>query len=83
VRHWHFASKQALIDGMADTLAANVARVIPPRQSWEKTVRQVAGELRQSLLRYRDGARLYAGTYAVTDNVLRVGEALIGAFASR
>ncbi|MCU6194878.1 TetR/AcrR family transcriptional regulator C-terminal domain-containing protein [Enterobacter sichuanensis] len=41
---------------------------------------EVAGELRQALLQHRDGARVFAGTYVVTDNVLRTSEALISAF---
>ncbi|MGE8547207.1 MAG: TetR/AcrR family transcriptional regulator C-terminal domain-containing protein [Alcaligenes sp.] len=78
--YWHFNSKQALIDGMADALVDSVARSFPDGQNWDARVRQVAGELRQALLRHRDGARVFAGTYVVTDNVLRTGEAMISAF---
>ncbi len=78
--YWHFSSKQALIDGMADALVHDVALHLADTQSWENRVRQVAGEFRQALLRRRDGARVFAGTYVVTDNVLRTSEALISAF---
>ncbi len=78
--YWHFASKQALIDGMADALVQDVALHLDDAQSWEERIRQVAGELRQALLRHRDGARVFAGTYVVTDNVLRTSEAFISAF---
>lgn len=78
--YWHFDSKQALIDGMADALVRDVALDVADAQPWEDRVRQIAGELRRALLRYRDGARVFAGTYVVTDNVLRTSEALISAF---
>lgn len=77
--YWHFGSKQALVDGMADVLVEKVALDIPPGQPWDETLRQVAGELRQALRAHRDGARVFAGTYVVTDNVMRVGEVMIAA----
>lgn len=78
--YWHFDSKQALIDGMADALVDTVARDLSKAASWEDRILQVAGELRRALLRHRDGARVFAGTYVVTDNVLRTSEAMISAF---
>jgi len=78
--YWHFESKQVLIDGMADALVQDVARDLPRRQSWDERVRWIAVELRRALLQHRDGARVFAGTYVVTDNVLRTSEALISAF---
>lgn len=78
--YWHFGSKQALIDGMADALVQDVALHFADAQTWADRIRQVAGELRQALLQHRDGARVFAGTYVVTDNVLRTSEALISAF---
>ncbi|CAD5269397.1 MULTISPECIES: TetR/AcrR family transcriptional regulator C-terminal domain-containing protein [Halomonadaceae] len=78
--YWHFENKQSLIDGMADALVDGVAKDLPEAQPWEDRVRQVAVELRLALLRHRDGARVFEGTYVVTDNVLRTGEAMISAF---
>lgn len=78
--YWHFENKQSLIDGMADALVDAVAKDLPEAQPWEDRVHQVAVELRLALLRHRDGARVFAGTYVVTDNVLRTGEAMISAF---
>ncbi len=77
--YWHFESKQALIEGMADALIDPVARQFACEQSWEDTLRQVASELRDALRARRDGARVYAGTYVVTENVMRTGEAMIAA----
>jgi TetR/AcrR family transcriptional regulator, tetracycline repressor protein len=77
--YWHFENKQALIDGMADVLVEGVARDLSEDQSWEDKLRQIAGGLRDALRARRDGARVYAGTYVVTDNVMRTGEAMIAA----
>ena len=77
--YWHFENKQALIDGMADALLDQVARQPSDEQSWAQRLRSLAAELRQALKRHRDGARVFAGTYVVTDNVMRTSEALIGA----
>jgi len=78
--YWHFENKQALIDGMADALVDAVAVDLSEAQPWEERVRQVAVELRLALLQHRDGARVFTGTFVVTDNVLRTGEAMISAF---
>ncbi|MEJ5127578.1 TetR/AcrR family transcriptional regulator C-terminal domain-containing protein [Comamonas sp. MYb21] len=78
--YWHFASKQALVDAMADNLIGDVARTLQGHHAWDEGVRMVAREFRQALLKHRDGARVFAGTYVVTDNVLRTNEALISGF---
>ena len=78
--YWHFDSKQALLDGVADALVEPVAKGIPVGLSWDNSVRQIAHDLRRALLRHRDGARVFAGTYVVTDNVLQISESLLDAF---
>lgn len=77
--YWHFANKQALLDAVADALIDDVGRDIPPGQHWRDTLRQVAGQLRRALNAHRDGARVFAGTYIATENVLRPGEAVLSA----
>lgn len=77
--YWHFKSKQALIDALADTLIAEVARDIPQGQHWRATMHQIADEFRAAFKAHRDGARVYAGTFLATENVLRVGDATIAA----
>lgn len=79
--YWHFASKQVLLDAMADALIADVAREPPASSSWADVVTTTASELRRAFARHRDGARVYAGTYVVSENTLRVSEALIGALS--
>ncbi|MFT0548604.1 TetR/AcrR family transcriptional regulator C-terminal domain-containing protein [Allopusillimonas ginsengisoli] len=79
--YWHFTNKQALMDAMADALMEDVARKdlgrLSASSTWKAAVSTTAHEIRRALLSRRDGARVYAGTYVVTDNVLRVAEALI------
>ena len=76
--YWHFANKKVLLDAMADALVADVARQSSALgQPWRARLTEVAGEMRRALLSRRDGARVYAGTYVATDNVLRVGEAMM------
>lgn len=75
--YWHFTNKQALLDGMADALMREVARTPRPELAWREQLRLLAAEVRQALLARRDGARVYAGTYVVTENVMRVGEAFM------
>jgi len=76
--YWHFANKRALLDGMADALMAGVASSAPEAgQPWQERLADVAGEMRRALLARRDGARVFAGTYVPTENVMRVGEALM------
>ncbi|SET76436.1 TetR/AcrR family transcriptional regulator C-terminal domain-containing protein [Stigmatella erecta] len=77
--YWHFASKQALLEGMADALIAPVARTVAPQARWEEVATTVATELRRALTARRDGAQVFAGIYAVTENVLRVSDVLMGA----
>ncbi|OEZ91355.1 tetracycline repressor protein class H [Janthinobacterium sp. HH107] len=80
--YWHFANKQALMNGIADALIEGVAHGHPdelsPSTAWFNAVSVTAHEIRNALRKRRDGARVYAGTYVITDNTLRVAEALIG-----
>lgn len=77
--YWHFANKQALLDAIADAFIDDVGRDIAPDQHWREALRQVAGELRRALKAHRDGARVFAGTYIATENVLRIGETMLKA----
>jgi TetR/AcrR family tetracycline transcriptional repressor len=75
--YWHFANKEALLEGMADALMVPVARHNPEGEAWDVRLIRIAGEMRGALLSHRDAARVFAGTYPVSDNVLRVGSLLI------
>lgn len=76
--YWHFPNKQALLDGMADAIfgAVSLPRHVTGK-AWDKRLKAVVRAIRQAFLAHRDGARVFAGTYVPTDNVLRVVEAMM------
>lgn len=75
----HFANKRALVDAVADTFISDVGRDVAAGLGWQDTLRQIASELRSALKSHRDGARVFAGTYIATENVLRPSEIMISA----
>ena len=86
--YWHFPNKQALLDGMADAIfgAVSLPRNLkgknpkgknPKGKSWDERLKAVFRAIRRAFLAHRDGARVFAGTYVPTDNVLRVVEAMM------
>jgi AcrR family transcriptional regulator len=83
--YWHFKSKEELIDEMATMVLAQGARqLIPAKESADWTVWAAAfgGGLRKTLLAYRDGARMVAGSRLTNTEYMktveRVGARLIG-----
>jgi TetR/AcrR family transcriptional regulator, tetracycline repressor protein len=64
--YWHFKSKQDLLDEMAttvlrDSMEKSVAlETLKPWQAWAEAY---YGSLRATLLQYRDGAKMFSGTY--------------------
>jgi AcrR family transcriptional regulator len=70
--YWHFKNKQELLDEMATTVLADFVREQgPPAEnlSWSALASEHVHGLRQTLLRYRDGARMFSGRY-LTDSSL-------------
>src|ERR1700691_285306 len=56
--YWHFKSKEALIDAMATRVLADGAPSLVPSKGtsdWKTWVNTFGMELRQTLLKYRDG----------------------------
>ncbi|EJD6043603.1 TetR/AcrR family transcriptional regulator C-terminal domain-containing protein [Providencia rettgeri] len=78
--YWHFSNKQALLEGMADHIVATVAINFQYKQDWKANLITLTSQLRDALLQHRDGARVFAGTYVISDNVLRINNALIKTF---
>jgi TetR/AcrR family transcriptional regulator, tetracycline repressor protein len=84
--YWHFKSKQELIDAMATLVLAEGATCLVPSKGareWKTWVNAFGMGLRQTLLRYRDGARVVAGS-RLTDTVYmetveRIGSHLVEA----
>jgi hypothetical protein len=69
--YWHFKSKEALIDAVATLVLAEGAPGLVPSKSandWKTWASAFGIGLRQTLLKYRDGARVVAGS-RLTDTV--------------
>jgi AcrR family transcriptional regulator len=83
--YWHFKSKEDLIDEMATTvLAEGAPQLVPAKNSadWPAWAAAFGGGLRKTLLGYRDGARMVAGSRltntAFMKTMERVGARLVG-----
>ena len=74
--YWHFKNKQELLNAMADAMLAGCDRDIPDTEDWTQRLQALAQKLRQTLLAYRDGARVFAGTHVAGENTLRCAEIL-------
>ncbi|GHC49928.1 TetR family transcriptional regulator [Streptomyces flavofungini] len=63
--YWHFKDKQALLDEMATEMVRAAAADLAgaPDADWRTSVTTAMRALRRMLLRYRDGAKVYSGTY--------------------
>src|ERR1700677_933193 len=75
--YWHFKSKEELIDEMATmVLAEGAANLVPVRTSADWTVWAAAfgNGLRKTLLTYRDGARMVAGTRLTNTEYMKTVE---------
>jgi AcrR family transcriptional regulator len=70
--YWHFKNKQDLLDEMATQVfreALEEAPVFDAEQSWQGWALSYCLGLRRTLLRYREGAKMFSGTY-LTDAAL-------------
>ncbi|MFD9221168.1 TetR/AcrR family transcriptional regulator C-terminal domain-containing protein [Streptomyces sp. NPDC060064] len=68
--YWHFKDKQALLDEMATEMVRRMAADLlaaEPAADWRESLAGAMRGLREHLLRYRDGAKVYSGT-RFTDN---------------
>jgi TetR/AcrR family tetracycline transcriptional repressor len=75
--YWHLKNKQQLLDAMAAIMFADATELLEsPRrgESWQDWVAGWAHRLRAALLRYRDGARVFAGTNTAGPGVFRATE---------
>src|ERR1700689_5317218 len=75
--YWHFKSKEELIDEMATmVLAEGAQNLVPVRKQseWKAWVTAFGEGLRKTLLRYRDGARMVAGTRLTNTEYMNTAE---------
>ena len=77
--YWHFRSKQALLEAMADTLLAGLTAGLDTESPWTERITELARRLRRALLSRRDGARLFPAAFFPLPNALAYGEAVIAA----
>ncbi len=64
--YWHFRNKQELLDEMGTQVlreAVDEAPTFDAAQSWQDWALNYCLGLRRTLLRYREGARMFSGTY--------------------
>lgn len=64
--YWHFKSKQDLLDEMAtEVLRRSMGKsaAFDTIQNWPEWASAYYGSLRRTLLTYRDGAKMFSGTY--------------------
>jgi len=64
--YWHFKNKQALLDEMATTMLKDLLTEIAEvslELPWAEWMAVAMRALRRMLLRYRDGAKVFSGTY--------------------
>jgi TetR/AcrR family transcriptional regulator, tetracycline repressor protein len=70
--YWHFKDKQDLLDEMATQVlreSMQESAALESMASWREWATACYEGLRKSLLRYRDGAKMFSGTY-LTDTEL-------------
>jgi AcrR family transcriptional regulator len=81
--YWHFKNKQELLDEMATTVHADFVReqgVPGENLSWSEMASEHVHALRQTLLRYRDGARMFSGRYLTDSSLYASMEAALRKF---
>lgn len=75
--YWHFKDKEELIDEMATMVLAEGARqLVPAKDSadWSVWAAAFGGGLRKTLLAYRDGARMVAGSRLTNTEYMKTVE---------
>lgn len=76
--YWHYRSKQALLEAMADAMLAGVTDDLDATAPWDRQLTELAHRLRRALLSRRDGARLFASAFFPLPNALAYGETVVG-----
>ncbi|MHA6696140.1 TetR/AcrR family transcriptional regulator C-terminal domain-containing protein [Homoserinimonas sp. A520] len=71
--YWHFANKQALLDGMGDALILSAGMGAPrPGEVWQVWVARRARAYRAEMLSHRDGARIVAAVRVASPETVRL-----------
>jgi len=69
--YWHFKNKQELLDEMATrVLVDSIDGMLPGEHGdWPQWAMYFGKEMRRMLLRHRDGAKMFSGTYLTDSSV--------------
>jgi TetR/AcrR family tetracycline transcriptional repressor len=81
--YWHVKSKQDVFRAMAAAMSEDAAALMTAadrRAPWRECIGGWARALRRTLLRHRDGARVFAGTFAADPATLDVIESVLDAW---
>jgi AcrR family transcriptional regulator len=76
--YWYFKSKQELLDEMGTQVLREAIAEVPEHrdlQNWRDWAMVFGSGLRRTLLRYREGARIFSGTYLTDTTVFDAMEA--------
>lgn len=76
--YWHFPSKQALLEAMAESMLSGVTENRDESLPWDERITELAIRLRRALLSRRDGARVFSAVFFPLPNALAYGETMIG-----
>ncbi|MER6417333.1 TetR/AcrR family transcriptional regulator C-terminal domain-containing protein [Streptomyces sp. NPDC001137] len=77
--YWHFKDKQALLDEMATEMYRRMVAgtALDPDDTWQERTAKAYRGLREALLGYRDGAKVYSGArFTGTDHAREMEENL-------
>ena len=83
--YWHFHNKQELLDELSTQVLREAVQEAPPSdrtQNWQDWASQYAYGLRRTLLRYRDGARMFSGAYLIDASLYASMDAALHKFAA-
>jgi len=76
--YWHFRNKQELLDEMAGAVQLDNFRALNREalagMTWQEWGVEYGRGLRRMLLRYRDGAKVFSGTYLIDDAMFEAME---------
>ena len=81
--YWHVKSKQDIFRAMAAAMSADAAGLMTAadrRAPWRECIAGWAHALRRTMLSHRDGARVFAGTFAADPVSLDVIESVLDAW---
>jgi TetR/AcrR family transcriptional regulator, tetracycline repressor protein len=81
--YWHFRNKEELLDEMATTVFIDAVRDTAwpgPDANWREWAEQFGKKLRQMLLQYRDGARIFSGRFLTDPSLYQIMESALRKF---